>query len=50
MSDERKNVEEATLEEELYGDGNTSPNTFTQPSMGVQASIVARILEDVQGE
>jgi hypothetical protein len=38
--------EESSLEDELYGDDNTAPNTFAQPSIGVQASIIKRLLED----
>lgn len=45
MEDKDKpSVEEAALEDELYGDQNTAPNTLTQPSIGVQAAIVARLL------
>lgn len=48
MVDDKPNKEEATLEDELYGDKHTAPNTFAQPSIGVQASIVTRILDDTQ--
>jgi hypothetical protein len=45
MEDENTKKEESSLEEELYGDKNTAPNTFAQPSMGVQAAIIKRLLE-----
>jgi hypothetical protein len=45
MEDETPKKEESSLEEELYGDKHTAPNTFAQPSMGVQASIIQRLLE-----
>lgn len=48
MADDKPNKEEATLEGELYGDDHTAPNTFAQPSVGVQASIITRILADTQ--
>lgn len=45
MEAEKPNKEESSLEEELYGDENTAPNTFAQPSVTVQAAIVARLLD-----
>jgi hypothetical protein len=46
---ENENKEESSLDDELYGDGNTAPNTFSQPSIGVQASIIARLLDTQEG-
>jgi hypothetical protein len=48
MEREKTKKEESSLEEELYGDDHTAPNTFAQPSMGVQAAIISRLLEDTQ--
>jgi hypothetical protein len=48
MENESKTKEESSLEDELYGDKHTAPNTLSQPSIGVQASIVKRLLEDEQ--
>jgi hypothetical protein len=50
MENEQPKNEESSLEDELYGDKETAPNTFAQPSIGVQASIIARILNDTQEE
>lgn len=36
--------QDASLEDELYGSDNTNPNALAQPSIGVQASIIARLL------
>jgi hypothetical protein len=44
MQDEPKK-EESSLEDEIYGDERTAPNTFAQPSIGVQAAIIARLLD-----
>jgi hypothetical protein len=41
--------EESSLEDEIYGDERTAPNTFAQPSIGVQAAIISRLL-DTQDE
>ncbi len=43
--EEAPKKEESSLGDELYGDENTSPNTLAQPSMGVQASIIKRLIE-----
>jgi hypothetical protein len=48
MEAENPKKEESSLEEELYGDEHTAPNTFAQPSIGVQAAIIKRLLEDTQ--
>lgn len=45
MEDEKPKKEESSLDEELYGDKNTAPNTFAQPSIGVQAAIINRLLD-----
>ncbi len=45
MEAENQKKEESSLEEELYGDENTAPNTFAQPSIGVQAAIIKRLIE-----
>lgn len=45
MENEEPKKEESSLEDELYGDKRTAPNTFAQPSIGVQASIIKRLLD-----
>lgn len=45
MEAENPKKEESSLEEELYGDKNTAPNTLAQPSIGVQAAIIKRLIE-----
>jgi hypothetical protein len=48
MEDE-PNKEESSLGDELYGDERTAPNTLAQPSIGVQAAIIKRLIETQEG-
>lgn len=46
MENGNPSKEESSLEDELYGDENTAPNTLVQPSIGVQAAIIKRLVEN----
>jgi hypothetical protein len=45
MEDVNPKMEESSLEEDLFGDSVTAPNTLSQPSIGVQAAIIKRLLD-----